>query len=171
LTIEPQTFSSSPRSATSASIGLDDQIERFLASLVVASCARRPAPPRSQASRHGLGGAAGGAAPCARPLALFANKIVVVDELVAVRDQQVGRRVLDAHADHRLVVLAQLRHERREIRIAADDDERVDVRFRVAKIERVDDHPDIAEFLPDWRTCGISIISNDASCIGALNDL
>ena len=25
-----------------------------------------------------------------------------------------------------------------------------------------------AEFLPDWRTCGISISSNDASCIGGL---
>src|SRR5262249_47712073 len=28
-----------------------------------------------------------------------------------------------------------------------------------------------AEFLPDIRTCGISISSNDASCIGALNSL
>ena len=46
-----------------------------------------------------------------------------------------------------LVVLAQLRHERREIRIAADDDERVDVRLGVAEVERVDDHPDVGGVL------------------------
>ncbi len=28
-----------------------------------------------------------------------------------------------------------------------------------------------AEFLPDMRTCGISMSSNDASCIGPLNSL
>src|SRR6267378_8499352 len=28
-----------------------------------------------------------------------------------------------------------------------------------------------AEFLPDWRKCGISIISNEAACIAVLNSL
>src|SRR5581483_5325112 len=74
-------------------------------------------------------------------------EVVVIDELVAVRDQQVRRRVLDADADHVLRVLAQLRDERREVGIAADDDERVDVRFRIAEIERVDDHADVGRVL------------------------
>jgi hypothetical protein len=28
-----------------------------------------------------------------------------------------------------------------------------------------------AEFFPDWRTCGISMSSKEAECIGALNSL
>ncbi|EDK61103.1 hypothetical protein BMAJHU_I0086 [Burkholderia mallei JHU] len=78
---------------------------------------------------------------------LLAGEVVVEDEFVAVRDEQIRRRVLHADADHALRVLAQLRHERREVRIAADDDERVDVRLRVAEIERVDDEPDVRRIL------------------------
>src|SRR5690242_2393136 len=62
-------------------------------------------------------------------LLVLAHQVVVVDELVAIGDEQVARGVLHAHADHFLVVLAQLGDERREIRVAADDDEGVDVRF------------------------------------------
>ncbi|MDR8956056.1 hypothetical protein FEP76_04572 [Burkholderia multivorans] len=78
---------------------------------------------------------------------LFAHEIVVEDELIAVRDQQVGRRLLHADADHLLRVLAQFRHERRKIRVAADDHERIDMRFRVAEVERVDDEPDVGRIL------------------------
>ena len=59
-----------------------------------------------------------------------------------------------ADADHGLVVLAQLADERRKIRVAADDGKSVDVAFRVTKIERVDDHPDVGGILarlPDVR--------------------
>jgi hypothetical protein len=79
--------------------------------------------------------------------AAAAHQVVVVDELVAVGDQQVGGGVLDADADHRLVVLAQLADQRREIRVAADDDEGVDVLLRVAEVERVDDHADVGGVL------------------------
>ena len=78
----------------------------------------------------------------------YANQIVVINELVAVVDKQVGGRFLHANADDRLGVLAELAHERREIRIAADDDERVDVALRVTKIERVDYHPDVGRIFP-----------------------
>jgi hypothetical protein len=78
----------------------------------------------------------------------LAHEVVVVDELVAVGDQQIGRRILDADADHRLRVLAQLRDQRRKIGIAADHDERVDVRLRVAEVERVDHHADVGGVLP-----------------------
>src|SRR5687767_10075325 len=84
-----------------------------------------------------------GLAPLLRraPLLLvLAHQIVVVDELVAIGDQQVGAGVLHPYADHRLRVLTQLRHQRREIRVAADDDEGVDVLLGVAKVERVYDH-------------------------------
>jgi hypothetical protein len=104
-------------------------------------------------------------------LLLLPHQVVVKDELVAIRDQQVRGRILDADADHHLVVLAQLGHQRREIGVAADDHESLDMRFGIAKVECIDHHADVGEFLPDWRTCGISISSNDASCIGALNAL
>ena len=80
------------------------------------------------------------------PLAL-AHQIVVKDELVAVGDQQIGGRLLDANADHLLGVLAQLGHQGREVRVAADDDEGVDVRLGVAQIERVDHQPDVGRVL------------------------
>src|SRR5688572_6491455 len=75
------------------------------------------------------------------------HEIVVVDELVAVRDQQVRGRALHADADDELVVLAQLADERREVRVAADDHERVDVLLRVAQVERVHDHADVGGVL------------------------
>ena len=76
-------------------------------------------------------------------LGLLAHEVVVENEFVAVRDQEIGGRILDADADHRLVVLAQLGDERRKIRVAADDDERIDVRLGVAEVQRIDDHADI----------------------------
>src|SRR5688572_12536508 len=80
-------------------------------------------------------------------LLVGAHQVVVVDEFVAVVDQQVGARVLYADADHRLRVLAQLRHQRRKIRISAHDDERVDVGLGVAKVEGVHHHADVGGVL------------------------
>src|SRR5258708_960645 len=78
---------------------------------------------------------------------LLAHQVVVVDERVAVGDQEVGGGLLHADADHGLVVLAQLAHERREIRVAAHDHEGVDVRLGVAEVERVDHHADVGGVL------------------------
>ncbi|KQV52430.1 hypothetical protein ASC93_06640 [Massilia sp. Root335] len=96
------------------------------------------------AARRGLGlalVALGGGA------ALLAYEVVVEDEFVAVRDQQVGRRLLHAHADHPLRILAQLGDERRKVRVARHDDEGVHVRLRVAQVERVHDHADVRRIL------------------------
>src|SRR5262249_4296098 len=62
-----------------------------------------------------------------RDLLRLAHEVVVVDELVAVVDQQMARAVLDADADRVLRVLAQLADEWREVGVARDQDERVDV--------------------------------------------
>jgi hypothetical protein len=128
LTIEPHIFSSSPRSANRASTVFHDQVDGFLRLRL------------RRFSSASLGA-------WRRPARRLAHQVVVEDELVAVADQQVGGGVLDADADHRLGVLAQLADQRREIRIAADDDEGVDVRLRVAEVERVDDHADVGRVL------------------------
>src|SRR6185312_862363 len=78
---------------------------------------------------------------------LLSDQVVVVDELVAIVDEQIRGRILDAHADDRLVVLAQLADQRREIRIAADNDERIDVPLGVAQVQRIDDHADVRGIL------------------------
>jgi hypothetical protein len=80
--------------------------------------------------------------------ALLAHQVVVVDELVAVIDQQVARRVLHAQADHLLVVLAQLADQRRKVAVARDDHKDVDVRFRVTKVERVHDQANVGRVFP-----------------------
>src|SRR3954469_13423684 len=86
---------------------LDQEIEGFLLLVLVLARGRRFAP------------------LLRRPALLLvgAHQIVVVDELVAVADQQIRARVLHPDADHGLRVLAQLGDERREVRVAADDDE------------------------------------------------
>ena len=71
------------------------------------------------------------------------HQVVVIDEFVAVADKQIGGRFLDPNADDGLGVLAQFADKRGEIRVAADDDERVDVALRVAEVERIDDHADV----------------------------
>ena len=99
-------------------------------------------------------GALAAAVPGRLPRRLGPHEVVVVDEFVAVVNEQIGSRLLHSDADDRLVVLAQLAHERREIRVAADDRESVDVTFRVTKIERVDHHADVGGILarlPDVR--------------------
>ena len=86
------------------------------------------------------------AAAAAAAVAL-AHQIVVINEFVAVGDQQVGTRLLDADADHPLRVLAQLRNQRREIRVAADDDKGIDMQLRIAEIEGIDDKADVRRIL------------------------
>src|SRR5207302_8967864 len=80
-------------------------------------------------------------------LLLTAREVVVEDELVAVVDEEVGRALLHAEPDHVLVVLAQLRDERREVAVAREDHERVEVRLRVAEVHGIDDEPDVRAVL------------------------
>ena len=77
---------------------------------------------------------------CLALLLQFANEVVVKNELITVAHQQVRRRIPDAHANNCLRIFSQLADQRRKIRIATDNDECVDVRLRVAKVERIDDH-------------------------------
>ncbi len=72
---------------------------------------------------------------------------VVEDELVAVRDQQLAGGLAVAHADHALVELAQLADEGREVAVAGDDDEGVDVLAAVGELHGVDRHLDVRAVL------------------------
>ena len=146
LTIEPQIFSSSPRSVPSASIVSS---MRSSASCFLSSSDFFGASPAALAGFRSWARLFRRARACAA--GFLAHEVVVENEFVAVRDQQIGGRILDADADHGLVVLAQLGDERRKIRVAADDDERVDVRLGVAEVERIDDHADVGGVLA--RTC------------------
>src|ERR1022692_3525139 len=51
-------------------------------------------------------------------LRLLADEVLVVEKLVAVVDEKLRGRALHPEAEHLLVVLFQLRYERRKIRIA-----------------------------------------------------
>src|SRR5207249_6818452 len=74
---------------------------------------------------------------------LYAHEIVVIDEFVAVANESIGRGLFNADADDGLVVLAQFADERRKVRIAANNDEGVDVTLGVTEIERIDDHANV----------------------------
>jgi len=76
-----------------------------------------------------------------------ADEVVIIEEFVAVVDEQVGSGVFDADADDGLGVLAQLAHQRGEIGVATDDDKGVDVALGVTEIQRVDDHADVGGVL------------------------
>ena len=77
----------------------------------------------------------------------LADEIVVIDELVAVVEEEVGSRVLDADADDRLRVFAQFRDEGGEVGVATDNDEGIDVSLGVAEVEGIDDHADVGGIL------------------------
>src|SRR5579864_8890906 len=79
------------------------------------------------------------------PLLRVAPDVLVVDELVAVVDQQVGRVVLDADADDVLVVLLELRDQRREVAVAREDHESVQVLLGIGHVHGVDDHLDVGD--------------------------
>jgi hypothetical protein len=80
-------------------------------------------------------------------LAATRAEVVVVDELVAGVDQQVRGRALHAAADHPLVVLLELGDQRREVAVAGQQREDVDVLLGVAEVERVDHHVDVGAVL------------------------
>src|SRR5260370_18689072 len=82
-----------------------------------------------------------------RALLRVAPDVLVVDELVAVVDQQVGRRVLHADADAVLVVLLELGDQRREVAVAREDHESVQVLLGVGEVHGVDDHLDVGAVL------------------------
>ncbi len=72
---------------------------------------------------------------------------VVEQELVARGRQQRRGRVLDPHADHPLVQLAELVDERGEVAVARADHERRDVVALERHLHRVDGHLDVARVL------------------------
>src|SRR6202521_217756 len=82
-----------------------------------------------------------------RALLRVAPDVLVIDELVAVVDQQVGRGVLDADADDVLVVLLELGHQRREAAVTREDYEGVQVLLGVRQVHGIDDHLDIGAVL------------------------
>src|SRR6202158_2452444 len=82
-----------------------------------------------------------------RALLRVAPDVLVIDELVAVVDQQVGRGVLDADTDDVLVVLLELGHQRREVAVAREDHEGVQVLLGVRQVHGIDDHLDVGAVL------------------------
>src|SRR5262249_5315694 len=72
-----------------------------------------------------------------------AVQVVVVDELVAVVPQQVGRGLGQPEADDVLAQLLQLRHKRGEVAVAGDDDEGVDVVLGVRQVHGVHAQADV----------------------------
>src|SRR6266545_2654492 len=78
-----------------------------------------------------------------RPLLGVPPDVLVIDELVAVVDQQVRGGVLHPDADDVLVVLLELGDERREVAVPREDDEGVEVLLGVGEVHRVDDHLDV----------------------------
>ena len=86
-----------------------------------------------------LGGVVGDAAG--------ALDVLVEDELVADLGQKRARGFLHAHADHRLAELLELGDERREVRVAGEDGEGVDVVLREADLHRVHGKADVGRVL------------------------
>ena len=128
--------------------GLHHQVEPLLGRIVLRRRLRfLPVLPGRGALGRGVGPRARLAPGTAAGRLALGHEVVVEDELVAVVHQEVGRGALDADADHRLRVLAELAHQRREVGVARHDDERVDVLLRVAEVEGVDDHPDVGRVL------------------------
>ncbi len=61
--------------------------------------------------------------------------------------EQVRRGIAHAAADDPLVVLLELRDQRREVAVAGEEREGVDVGLGVAQVERVHDHADVGAVL------------------------
>src|SRR5690606_11902310 len=68
--------------------------------------------------------------------------------------EQIGGGAAHAASYDPLVVLLELRNQRREIAIAGEQREAVDVRFRVAKIDGIDHHTDVGAVLAAHRGAG-----------------
>ena len=71
------------------------------------------------------------------------SQLVVRVVLVAVLDEQIARGFPDPHADHVLAIFLQLEHERREIGIAGQENERPDLGPREDELERVNREADV----------------------------
>ena len=67
--------------------------------------------------------------------------------LVTILDEDVGRRLLDSHADHILTVLLQLEHERGKIAVAREQDEGADLWASKDEFDPIDRHADVGGIL------------------------
>ena len=75
------------------------------------------------------------------------GQIIVENEFVAVGGQQIRGGAFDPHPHHRLVVFTQLADQRRKIGVPAQNNEGIHMRLCVAKIQSVNDHPDVSRIL------------------------
>ena len=85
---------------------------------------------------------------------LLPLEVLVVDELVAVVAEQLGGRALHPQADDVLAVLLELGDQRREVGVARDDDEGVDVGLAPGQVHRVDDQADVGRVLAGLAPLG-----------------
>ena len=76
-----------------------------------------------------------------------AGEGVVAVVLVAVLHEQVARRLADADADDVLAVLLELEHERREVRVAGQQDIRADFRAGEDQLDRIHREADVGGVL------------------------
>ncbi|MBK9550269.1 MAG: hypothetical protein IPO52_14475 [Gemmatimonadetes bacterium] len=76
-----------------------------------------------------------------------AREVGVREVLVAILDQDVGRRLTDTDPDDVLAVLLQLEHERREIAVTREQDEGADLGTREDELHRIDGEPDVGGVL------------------------
>ena len=80
-------------------------------------------------------------------LVRLADQVVVIDEFVAGGDEQVRGGAFHTTADHPFLVLLELGDQRREVAVAGEQGEEVDVMFGIAQVQRVDHHVDIGAIL------------------------
>jgi hypothetical protein len=125
----------------------------LLSALVLSGAALDVAGPADAADAGDVADAEDGAA-AARSGGFPAHQVIVVNELIAVVDEQIRGGVLYADTDDGLGVLAQLADQGREIGVAAQDDKGIDVPFGVAQIECVDDHADVGGILSGLADMG-----------------
>jgi hypothetical protein len=81
-------------------------------------------------------------------------QVVVINELVAVVAQQVGRGLGQPEADHVLAQLLELGHQRGEVGVAGDDDEGIDVVLRVGQVHGVHAQADVGRVLAGLPAAG-----------------
>ena len=87
------------------------------------------------------------ARPAAPAAARRRGHAVVIDELIAVGDEQLARALAVAEADDALVQFAQLADQRREVAVAGHDDEVVEVLARVRELHGVHRQLDVGAVL------------------------
>ncbi len=75
------------------------------------------------------------------------DEIVVIDELVAIGDEELRRRALDATANHAFIVFLELGNQWREIAVPGDESKEVNILLGVTKIDGVNDHSNVSRVL------------------------